>query len=64
MRATGPKKPIASVAMAIHDPAPSIIMTADQIHRDPNETTPDRDRLPALAPNVPVTPKNATKRTE
>ena len=31
MRATGPKKPIASGAMAIHDPAPSIIMTADQI---------------------------------
>lgn len=61
MRATGPKKPIASVAMAIHDPAPSIIMTADQIHRDPNETTPDRDRLSALAPNAPVTPKKRSK---
>ncbi|MEA1085953.1 hypothetical protein SFC76_16930 [Sphingomonas sp. CD22] len=50
--------------MATHDPALSIIMTADQIRRAPNETTPDRDRLSALAPNVPVTPKNAAKRTE
>jgi hypothetical protein len=61
MRATGPKKPIASGATDIHDPVPAIIMTADAICRAPDETASDRNRIPSVATERPDHVQNCDK---